>query len=62
METAAAGEQRVDVNTTERGSTLLLKTTGDFDYLAYQTDNEYVISVKPLSAKEVEQRKDRFNF
>ena len=30
----------VDVNTTERGATLTLKNTGDFDYLAYQTDND----------------------
>jgi type IV pilus assembly protein PilQ len=52
----------VDVNTTERGATLLLKTTGDFDYLAYQTDNEYVINVKPLSKKEVERRKNEFNY
>ncbi len=52
----------VDVNTTERGATLVLKTTGDFDYLAYQTDNEYVISVKPLSKKEVEKRKNEFNY
>jgi type IV pilus assembly protein PilQ len=52
----------VDINTTERGATLLLKTTGDFDYLAYQTDNQYVISVKPLSQKEVEQRKSEFSY
>lgn len=52
----------VDVNTTERGATLVLKTSGDFDYLAYQTDNEYVISVKPLSKKEVEKRKNEFNY
>jgi len=52
----------IDVNTSERGATLLLKTTGDFDYLAYQTDNEYVISVKPLSKKEVERRKNEFNY
>ncbi|MEZ5501752.1 MAG: type IV pilus secretin PilQ [Halioglobus sp.] len=52
----------VDVNTTERGATLVLKTTGDFDYLAYQTDNQYVISVKPLSKKEVERRKNEFNY
>ncbi len=50
----------VDVNTTERGATLSLKTTGDFDYLAYQTDNQYVLSVKPLSKKEVEERKSEF--
>ena len=52
----------VDVNTTERGATLVLKTTGDFDYLAYQTDNEYVISVKPLTKKEVEKRNNEFNY
>jgi type IV pilus assembly protein PilQ len=52
----------VDVKTTERGATLTLKTTGDFDYLAYQTDNKYVLSVKPLSAKESEKRKNEFTY
>ena len=52
----------VDVNTTERGATLTMKTTGDFDYLAYQTDNQYVISVKPLSKKESEKRKNEFTY
>ena len=52
----------VDVNTTERGATLTLKNTGDFDYLAYQTDNKYVLSVKPLSKKEVEERKNEFTY
>jgi type IV pilus assembly protein PilQ len=52
----------VDVNTSQRGATLVLKSTGDFDYLAYQTDNEYVISVKPLTKKEVEKRNNEFNY
>ena len=52
----------VDVNTTERGATLTMKTTGDFDYLAYQTNNQYVLSVKPLSAKEMEKRKNEFSY
>jgi type IV pilus assembly protein PilQ len=52
----------VDVNTTERGATLTMKTTGDFDYLAYQTDNQYVLSVKPLSKKEAEKRKNEFTY
>ncbi len=52
----------VSVNTTERGATLVLKTSGDFDYLAYQTDNQYVISVKPLSQKEVDKRKNEFSY
>lgn len=52
----------VDVNTTERGATLTMKTSGDFDYLAYQTNNQYVLSVKPLSAKEVEERRNEFSY
>ncbi|MFV8819084.1 type IV pilus secretin PilQ [Haliea sp. E17] len=52
----------VDVNTTERGATLTLKTQGEFDYLAYQTDNQYVLSVKPLSAHEVEERRKEFAY
>ena len=52
----------VDVNTSERGATLTLKTTGDFDYLAYQTDNEYVLSVKPLTRKELDARRDEFSY
>ncbi|MFT7286995.1 MAG: type IV pilus assembly protein PilQ [Halieaceae bacterium] len=52
----------VDVNTSERGTSLTLNTTGDFDYLAYQTDNEYVVSVKPLSKKEAEERRNEFTY
>ena len=52
----------VDVNTSERGATLTLKNTGDFDYLAYQTDNQYILSVKPLSKKEVEERRNEFTY
>ena len=52
----------VDVNTTERGATLTMKATGEFDYLAYQTDNQYVLSVKPLSKKEAEKRKNEFTY
>ncbi len=54
--------ESVVVNTSERGATLTLKTTGDSDYLAYQTDNEYVISVKQLTKKELEDRRDEFNY
>lgn len=36
--------------------------TGDYDYLAYQADNEYVISVKPLTKQELEEKKARFAF
>ena len=52
----------VDVKTTERGALLSLKTSGDFDYLAYQTDNQYVLSIKPLSKKEMEERANEFTY
>ena len=35
---------------------------GDFDYLAYQTDNEYVISIKPLTAQEKLEKKKDFEY
>ena len=52
----------VAVETTERGTSLVLKTTGDFDYLAYQADNEYVVSIKPLTAREVAARRSEFSY
>ena len=52
----------VEVSTTERGARLLLKASGNFDYLAYQTGNEYVLSVKPLSSEEKQERLNEFNY
>ena len=52
----------VDVNTTELGAVLTLKTAKDFDYLAYQTDNQYVLSVKALTPEEVEDRRNEFAY
>lgn len=52
----------IDVNTTERGATLTLKAVGDYDYLAYQTNNEYILSVKPLSKREIEERLNEFTY
>ena len=52
----------VEVTTTERGARLQLKTTGLYDYLAYQTGDEYILSVKPLSANEKQERLNEFNY
>lgn len=54
--------QSISVNSTERGTTMTLKTSGEFDYLAYQADNEYVVSVKPLSKEEQDARRNEFDF
>ncbi len=52
----------VEVSTTERGTRLLLKATGNYDYLAYQTGNEYILSVKPLTEDEKQERLNEFNY
>lgn len=45
------------------GNTVVtIKPTGNYDYMAYQTDNEYVVSVKPLTAKEQEERQKKFAY
>jgi type IV pilus assembly protein PilQ len=43
-------------------TSLNIKASGEYDYLAYQTDNEYVISVKPLTRSELEEKKSKFAF
>jgi type IV pilus assembly protein PilQ len=52
----------VDVRSNERGIVFTMKATGDYDYLAYQTDLQYVVSVKPLTPTEVEARKSEFTY
>ncbi len=47
---------------TERGVTISMVATGNYDYLAYQTDNQYVVSVKPLTDREVDARKSEFSY
>ncbi len=39
-----------------------IKPTGDYDYMAYQTETEYVVSVKQLTLQEMEERKQKFNY
>lgn len=39
-----------------------IKAFGDYDYLAYQADNQYVVSIKPMTEAEVEERKSRFSY
>ncbi|RYY77355.1 MAG: type IV pilus secretin PilQ family protein [Gammaproteobacteria bacterium] len=52
------------VNASQDGanSTLNIAASGDFDYMAYQTDNEYVLSVKPLTEQEKKDKKKDFQY
>jgi len=41
---------------------LVIEASGDYDYLAYQADETYVVSVKSLTEQELEEKKARFSF
>jgi type IV pilus assembly protein PilQ len=43
-------------------STIKIEPTGDYDYLAYQTDDIYVVSVRPLTPLDIEQKEREFMF
>lgn len=52
----------VDADYDGSKTTLKVKAVGEYDYLAYQADDTYVISVKPLTEQELEEKKARFAF
>ncbi len=52
----------VEVTSSETGVTLAMDASGDYDYLAYQTDEQYVVAVKPLTPREAEERRNEFNY
>ncbi len=54
--------KKIDAQSTSAGGVVYLQVAGEYDYLAYQTDNQYVVSVKPLTREEVEERKKEFAF
>lgn len=53
-----------EIDTTSDGSTttVMVDAMGEYDYMAYQADDQYIVSVKPLTAEEVEQKKSRFAY
>ncbi len=52
----------IDADYNGRATTLTIKAKGEYDYLAYQADNTYVISVKPLTQKELAEKQSRFAY
>lgn len=52
----------VDADNQASGAQIRVEASGEYDYLAYQTDREYIISVKPLSPREIERRENRFDY
>ena len=49
-----------DVTNSSRGSRIAIDATGEYDQLAYQSDNEYVIELQPLKKGEAAARKPQY--
>jgi type IV pilus assembly protein PilQ len=52
----------VGATTNNLRSVISISASGDYDYLAYQADNQYVISVKPLSKAQIAEKKEKFAY
>ena len=52
----------IEVSTTERGTKLKLRADGLYDYLAYQTGDEYILAVAALSEEEKRERLSEFDY
>ncbi|MDF1831135.1 MAG: type IV pilus secretin PilQ [Porticoccaceae bacterium] len=52
------------IDSKKDGSTtqIVIAATGEYDYLAYQADDQYVVSVKRPTQEELEKRNSRFEF
>lgn len=54
--------QSIDSQPQGNGTRVVITATGEYDYLAYQVDRRYVVSVKPLSKRELAERKADFAY
>lgn len=52
----------VGANTNNLRAVINIAASGEYDYLAYQADNQYVISVKPLTKAQLAEKKEKFAF
>jgi len=55
--------KRIDSYIQDGEAVIMIKPSGDYDYLAYQTDNQFTVSVEELTNEEMNQRKkEKFPF
>ena len=52
----------IEVAPSDRGARVVIQANGYYDYLAYQQGGDYVVSVKPLSESERDQRLSEFSY
>lgn len=52
------------IDSVQEGTTTVvtIEASGQYDYLAYQADGQYVVNIKPLSDAEVEEQSKKFAF
>ena len=52
------------IDSSQYGSTtvVIVEAGGQYDYLAYQANSQYIVSVKPLSGTDIEAQNKKFNF
>lgn len=52
----------IDTSAKGANTTIAIEAVGEYDYLAYQADGKYVVSIKPLTRQELEEKKSKFAF
>ena len=52
----------IEVDAGRGGAVIRVEASGEYDYLAYQTDTEYVLSIRPLNRQELEEKQSRFAY
>jgi type IV pilus assembly protein PilQ len=53
----------IDASTVSGNARIAVTPTGEYEYMAYQTDQQFTISVKPISTAELERkRKEKFQY
>jgi len=52
----------IETNSSGKNAQISIDATGDYEYLAYQADGTYVVSVKPLTREQLEEKSQRFAF
>ncbi|MCG8611083.1 MAG: type IV pilus secretin PilQ [Pseudomonadales bacterium] len=59
----ATAVTRIDALSEEGNAVILIRPEGNYDFLAYQADNQFTVSVEALTSEEVEQRrKEKFPY
>lgn len=52
----------IDSQTEGSATKIVIDAAGEYDYLAYQADQQFVVSVKPLTKQELDEQKSKFAY